>query len=190
MNKPKDKKVSVPISSLTTSSSSDLDEIKKDIAEIKTIVKGFKKELKGLVEIQQRLVHERLGVPVPAAPKEYGEEPVNKAKINIVSLGDDRIRVSGNTFDYKSTIKEAGISKWEQATKSWSGPLENLDQLVKALEAINLVKDVDFVVDVNIENTEDTEDTEDKKQEDKKQEGTNSEDEGFGSGYQKDGVDF
>ena len=167
----------VQISSLNEPiSRKDIDEIKYSLIEIKSLIKDFKRNLKGLVEIQQRLVHERLGVPVPQAPKEYGEEPVSKAKINIVSLDSDRIRVSGNTFDYKSAIKEAGISKWEQATKSWSGPLENLDQLIKSLEAVNLVKDVDFIVDVaDTDNSKPVE---------------SDEDEGFGSGFQKDSVDF
>jgi hypothetical protein len=192
------KKETVSLSSLPSSTnSSELDDIRKDLAEIKTIVKSFKKELKGLVEIQQRLVHERLGVPVPPAPKEYGEEPANKAKINIVSLGEDKIRVSGNTFDFKSTIKEAGISKWEQATKSWSGPLECLDQLISALEAVNLVKDVDFIVDVKEgdnkgENKGESEKSEKSKEESEKESEKESEDknadkdsddEGFGSGY-------
>ena len=125
----------------------DFDDLKKELTEIKAMIKDFKKNLKGLVEIQQRLVHERLGVPVPASPKEYGEEQTAKvAKINIVSIDDDRIRVSGNTFDFKTAIKEAGQAKWEQGTKSWSLPADCLDQLIKNLEAVNLVNGTDFSV--------------------------------------------
>lgn len=61
----------VQISSLNEPiSRKDIDEIKYSLIEIKSLIKDFKRNLKGLVEIQQRLVHERLGVPVPQAPKE------------------------------------------------------------------------------------------------------------------------
>ncbi len=130
-------------------SKKDIEEIKSDLNEIKTITKEFKKSLKGLVEIQQRLIHERLGVPVPAPPNEYGEETTAKtAKINIISIADDRIRVSGNTFDFKAAIKEAGFAKWEQGTKSWALPSDCLNKLIKNLEAVNLVNGTDFSVNV------------------------------------------
>ena len=135
---------------ISSISKQDMDEIKSELAEIKTMIKDFKKNLRGLVEIQQRLVHERLGVPVPVSPKEYGEESTSKpVKINIISIDDNRIRISGNTFDFKTPIKEAGQAKWEQGTKSWSLPADCLDQLIKNLEAVNLVKDTDFSVSVN-----------------------------------------
>lgn len=151
----------------------DIDDIKANLIEIKLLVKEYKKNLKGLVEIQQRLVHERLGVTPPPPPKEYGEEETtNKPKINITSLGSDRIRVAGNTFDFKSAIKDAGFAKWEQSTKSWSLPSDSLDQLIKNLEAVNLKKDADFSVDVT---------------EEVKKEQTSSDpdpdDGGFGSGF-------
>jgi len=146
----------------------EFEDLKKELIEVKTIVKGFKKELKGLVEIQQRLVHERLNVPVPPPPKEYGEETTSKAKINITAIDSDRIRVAGNTFDFKAAIKEAGAAKWEQGTKSWSLPSESLDQLIKNLEAVNLVRDTDFSVNIDGEI---------------KKTRAESEDGGFGSGF-------
>jgi hypothetical protein len=118
------------------------------LAEIKSLVKDFKKNLKGLVEIQQRLVHERLSVPIPPSPKEYGEESSHKPKITITSIDGDRIRIAGNTFDFRTAIKNAGTAKWEGGTKSWSLSSECLDQLIQNLEAVNLVRDTDFSVNV------------------------------------------
>jgi hypothetical protein len=180
MSKKVEKKVSTPLDIKTPDTANitsgvvtknDVDELKKELAEIKTIVKGFKKELKGLVEIQQRLVHERLGVPVPLPPKEYGEESSSKSKINILPLGDDRIRISGNTFDFKAAIKGAGAAKWEQETKSWSLPSNCLDQLVKNFEDLNLVKGTDFSVPWAVN-------------ESNKKSNSDEEDGGFGSGFQ------
>jgi len=130
--------------------------IKKEFDEIKNMIKDLKKEFKSLIEIQQRLIHERLGVPVPAPPKEYGEESSSSSssksnKIEITNFGSDRIKVSGNTFDYKTAIKEAGTAKWENASKSWSLPIDALDKLVKNFEGINLVANKDFVVSVKRE---------------------------------------
>lgn len=126
-------------------------DLKKELTEIKTIVKGFKNELKGLVEIQQKLIHERLGVPIPPSPKEYNEETsVKLPKINIISIPDNYIRVAGNTFDFKSAIKDAGYAKWEQTTKSWSLPTNCLDKLISNFETLGLVRDVDFSIGIDL----------------------------------------
>jgi hypothetical protein len=123
--------------------------IKKEFDEVKAMIKELKKELRGLIEIQQRLIHERLGVAVPPPPKEYGEETTSKSnKIEITDFSEGRIKVSGNTFDYKTAIKEAGQAKWENSSKSWSLPSSSLDALVKNLEGLNLVSGKDFVVNV------------------------------------------
>lgn len=49
---------------------------KKDIDEVKTMIKDLRKDFRGLIEIQQRLIHERLGVSLPPPPKEYGSDGV------------------------------------------------------------------------------------------------------------------
>jgi len=125
-----------------------LDEIKNELLNTQNMIKDLKKEFKGLIEIQQRLIHERLGVPIPASPKEYGEDTNLKNKIEISDFSDGRIKVSGNTFDYKSAIKEAGQAKWEQTTKSWSLPIESLEKLVENFKDLKLVEAKDFVVNV------------------------------------------
>ena len=135
--------------------------VMETLVEIKTMIKELKKELRGLIEIQQRLIHERLGVTVPPSPKEYGEETSAKSnKIEITDFSEGRIKVSGNTFDYKTAIKEAGQAKWENSSKSWSLPASSLNNLVKNLEGLNLVSGKDFVVNVTtvIEEEEDTPD--------------------------------
>jgi hypothetical protein len=140
--------------------------IKKEFDEVKTLIKDVKKEFKGLIEIQQRLIHERLGVAMPPAPKEYGEEIGSKSnKIEITDFTEGRIKVSGNTFDFKSAIKEAGQAKWENSSKSWSLPKDSLENLVKNLENLNLIADKDFVVNVAIEKDDDEKDDDNKKDE-------------------------
>jgi len=134
----------------------DLDDIKESLAEIKTLIKDFKKDLKGLVEIQQRLIHERLGVTAPPPPKEYGEDTVvvSKAKgktglkMDIVNLDDNRIRVSGKTYDYMLAIKDSGSASFDKESKSWTLPLGSLNKLILNFEAIGLSRDVDFSVNV------------------------------------------
>jgi hypothetical protein len=136
-------------------------QIKKEFDEVKQMIKDLKKELKGLIEIQQRLIHERLGVAVPPSPREFGEEAgSSKNKIEISDFSEGRIKVSGNTFDYKMAIKDAGPAKWEQESKSWSLPLKSLDKLVKNLEGLNLVVNKDFVIKVNQTKDVDSEESE------------------------------
>ena len=116
------KKVIKPTAEIKPAASISTPATKEDIDEVKSMIKDLKKELKGLIEIQQRLIHERLGVAAPPPPKEYGEEPSSKNKIEIVDSGKNRIRVSGNTFTVKDTIKDSGECKWEGGTKLWSLP--------------------------------------------------------------------
>jgi hypothetical protein len=173
----------------TTSIKNDLDEIKKELSEIKTLVKDFKKNLKGLVEIQQRLVHERLGAPVPIPPKEYGEETNSKsAGIELSSTADDRIKISGKkSFDIKETIKESAPSKakFNASDKSWSIPAEYLDDLITNLEAINLIRDKDFIVNITGQSSKKVGGNVIKKQEEEEEDGidSNVEESGFGSGF-------
>lgn len=148
----------------------DIIEMKAELSEIKAIIKDFKKNLKGLVEIQQRLVHERLKVAIPPSPQEYGGESNLKVKINITCAEGNKIKVSGNTYDIKDTIKNTG-GKFESSTKSWLLPFDCLDQLVKNFEAINLVKDTDFSVNIG------------DKQKNKNVVDGEEEEEGFGSGF-------
>lgn len=165
----------------------ELAEIKNELAEVKTIVKSFKTELKGLVEIQQRLVHERLGVSVPPPPKEYGEEPTSKTapKIHITSIDSDRIRIAGNTFDFRTAIKDAGTAKWEGGTKSWSLPSDCLDKLIKNLEDVNLVRGTDFSVNEskNVKNDDAKNSVKSGTKSGFKKQMDSEEDGGFGSGF-------
>lgn len=121
--------------------------------EITLKISNIQKELKGLIEIQQRLIHERLKVPMPPPPTEYGEEKISKpvssdCKIQIVSFGQDRIRISGNTFEYRPLIKSCGPAKWEGELKSWSLPVSSLKTIIEKFKDINLEMDKDFKVDV------------------------------------------
>ena len=124
-----------------------------ELEEIKKNQKNLKRELQGLIEIQQKLIHERLGSAIPSPPKEYGEEPGAKSAssigIDISSSGKDRINITGKrTFDIRDSIKEAGSAKFDQATKTWSLPLNCLQKLITNLESLNLKKGVDFIVNV------------------------------------------
>lgn len=145
-----------------------LEEIKKLNENLKSMeielaskISNLQKEFKSLVEIQQRLIHERLKVPMPPPPTDYSEEKTvknnNDCKIQIVSFGQDRIRISGNTFDYRPLIKSCGSAKWEGELKSWSLPLSSLKTVIEKFKEINLEVDKDIKVDVkNIESVEDS----------------------------------
>lgn len=115
-------------------------------------ISNIQKELKGLIEIQQRLIHERLKVPMPPPPTDQSEEKVTKSstdcKIQITSFGQDRIRISGNTFDYRPLIKSCGTAKWEGELKSWSLPVSSLKTIIEKFKEINLEMDKDFKIDV------------------------------------------
>jgi len=136
----------------------EFDEIKTLINSLREEVKGVRSELKGLIEIQQRLIHERLGVPVPPAPKEFGEEPgTSKNKIEITDASESgRIKISGKTFDYNNTIKAAGQAKWDGSSKTWSMSIDALDNLILGLESCKLVRDKDFTVKVSKNSSKDS----------------------------------
>ncbi len=114
-------------------------ETKKGFDELTKAVKDLKRELKGLIEIQQALVHKQL----PNPPKDYGEEAT---KLKIHHIPGNLIKVSGNTFDYQAAIKSAGNAKWEATTKSWNLSVDNLDNLVKKLVDLKLVEGKDFSI--------------------------------------------
>lgn len=133
------------------------EEIKESLNELKTMIKDIRRDFKGLIEIQQRLIHERLNVPMPNPPVEYGEESavVSKKKnegIVISDFSDGRIKITGNTFNYRDTIKSIGGSKWEANTKVWSVPSSELEDLVTKLESLKLTNGKDFTVDVTVSN--------------------------------------
>jgi hypothetical protein len=117
--------------------------------------KDLKQELRGLIEIQQRLIHERLGVPTPPPPVEYGEDKPKKTNImKIADFNEGRIGISGgSTFDYKTVIKTAGCNKWDPPSKTWTGPRSCLNKLIQDLESLDLKKDQDFLMDVKSEDT-------------------------------------
>jgi hypothetical protein len=136
-------------------------EIKEDLAELKALVaelsvtlkneiKTLKKEFKGLVEIQQKLIHERLGAPIPAPPTNYGEEDKKQYKsINIEYQADGTATITGkNTFNYKELIKESGNgrAKFITETKGWNIPSSGVDSLIEKLNDLNLQKDKDYFI--------------------------------------------
>ncbi len=122
--------------------------IKEELKDIKKMIYGLKDELKGLIEIQQKLVHERLNAPIPAAP--VTEKSSNKKQITI-SKDMNSIVLTGNTFDYNSIIKETAkenntSARWESSKKAWILNEECLDDLIKKFENAGLDRDTDFIV--------------------------------------------
>lgn len=127
-----------------------IDNLEKNLYEKIT---NIQKEMKGLIEIQQRLIHERLRVPMPPPPNEYGEEkPVkttNNNKIQISKFGENHIKLSGGTYKYKNLIKSLEFARWEDELKIWSLPLNHLSTLIETFKQANLEENKDF--EVNIE---------------------------------------
>ena len=140
----------------------------KELKEFITLTKNelileinkIRKELQGLVEIQQKLIHVNLNAPLPPLPKEYSsEKPVETGnfEINIAPFGD-RIKVTGKgTFKYKDLIKEIGQVKWEQDLKFWSLPLNLLAPLLKKFSDKGLIvgKDIGMTVPSTLKVEED-----------------------------------
>lgn len=105
-------------------------------------------ENKGLIEIQKRLIQERIGVSTVVTAANIPTITTDKNKINITKFGEDRIKVEGNTYDRRDIIKSCGQAKWENGDKSWSLPLESLDILVEKLQEAGLEKGNEFVINV------------------------------------------
>lgn len=134
------------------------EDLKKDILDLK-------KEFRGLIEIQQRLIHEiRLNVQMPNPPLEYGNDNKKEVvktsfdeKIKISNLGSDRIKIEGKTFDYKHLIKSSGYARWESELKVWSLPIESLDILVEKFKQVDFTdKDIKIEVIKKVVETYDT----------------------------------
>lgn len=117
-----------------------MDAVLLKLDDIQTELRNLKKELKGLVQINQVLIHERLNVPIPPPPKEYGEETVVNAKI-IIKKSGERASISGkSSFEYKDLIKESanGTARFESSSKSWMIDPKYISILVQKLEAKGL----------------------------------------------------
>lgn len=129
--------------------SSELNEVKEEIKEMKTIILSLKDELKGLVEIQQRLIHERLGAPTPLPPANNTDRINNK--IITISKDLNSILLTGNTYAYNSIIKDAAkecntTAQWNSSKKAWVLNEECLDNVIKKFIDSGLVRDTDFVI--------------------------------------------
>lgn len=133
---------------------------KKDIEELKQIIKQMKNDLKGLVEIQQRLIHERLNVPCPPSPIEYVDEPRKKSTIEIKNHSDDKIIVSGKTYDVKDAIKLCR-AKFDNDTKSWILNIDSLDVLTEKFKQLGLEEGKDFISEVKVPKKKEPEEQED-----------------------------
>jgi|JI9StandDraft_1071089.scaffolds.fasta_scaffold00916_16 hypothetical protein len=110
-------------------------------------------ENKGLVEIQTRLIHERLGVQIPVTINTHPTTPaaptVNKNIIEVTNYGIDRVKLVGNTFNKRDLIKSCGQAKWENNDKCWTLPLDLLEVIESKFVESGLQKDVDFVINVD-----------------------------------------
>lgn len=108
-------------------------------------------DLKALISVQQRLIHERLGVPMPAEPTvgicTASATKTNNRTINIDLAENGKIRVSGkNTYDFKDAIKGNRMGTFEAGTKTWLVPSSDLSGLISRLEGVGLTDGTDFVV--------------------------------------------
>jgi hypothetical protein len=128
-------------------------------------INKIRKDLQGLIEIQQKLIHERLNVSVPPPPKEYGVEKIVSNienninyKITISQFGLDRIKITGKgTFDHKNVIKESGPARWEGELKFWSLPSSCTKTLINKFKDVGLTVDKDICVNVIRTDQDDTE---------------------------------
>lgn len=157
--------------------------------EIKGMIKDLRKEFRGLIEIQKRLIHERLGVPIPPPSNEYAQPEGKKpSSIEIKNYGDGRISIQGNTYEYNSAIKEAASSngekaRWEPAPqKLWHVSDKCLSSLIENFRNVGLEEGKDFTVNVKTDEDKDNE-KDNLKDNLNNDDNQDSNDGGFGSGF-------
>lgn len=98
-------------------------------------------QLKGLIEINQRLIHEQLGTPNASEvvksqknvvdEKKKKEESGKKRKNVLIEVDGDNLKISGNTFDARVYIKQMNGAKWDGPTTSWLVPTDSLTELTQ-----------------------------------------------------------
>ena len=115
-------------------------EIRKEIAELSSGVKKLSEENhhirlenKALVDVQKKLVHERLKVPEPenraAEPPAMSKVAKKQAQVTVTRISPSQISVGGQSFHYNSWIKAAGPARFEKDSKTWTLPIECLGAL-------------------------------------------------------------
>lgn len=136
----------------------EIDNIKKLLEEI---VDAQKNNIRGLVETNSTLIHERLKTPTPiiTTPDSMSQisQPSSKNNnttiINITDANNGMVRVYGtNTFKYRDIIKKSGQGKavWVSSTKEWMIPKQYYEGLVDELTTnFSLLMGENIIVSVN-----------------------------------------
>lgn len=149
-----------------------------DLNELKCILNSLKDDmkevldkevqLKGLIEINQRLIHEQLGTKNPseviANQKNVVDENNKKAErmnvrknVLIESEKEGWLKLSGKgTFDAKAFIKQVDGRKWDTKLNSWLIPTDGLTQLTRLFKD----NEIDFETNLTIESSDVSEKTE------------------------------
>lgn len=126
-------------------------ELKNDIASLRTELVAMHTQTRALVDVQKKLIHERLKVPepesraVPVEPPAMTKVAKKQVQVTVTRLNAKQISVGGRTFDFNALIKASGPAKFEPSNKTWTLPIESLAALEKnfagAEGAVLLVSD-------------------------------------------------
>lgn len=98
---------------------------------------AIEEKLQGLIEINDRLVHENIRkstgttttVATPSAPKTQ--------EILIEKHNEDTIRVSGKTYPHRSLLREAN-GEWDKVAMCWVIQNEHKDTLIGLFQSNNV----------------------------------------------------
>ncbi len=128
-----------------------LELIEKNIKETNSNISNH---IKSLLEIQNELVHNKLGTVVPQVCEKSASTtqvikkstyPSDKKKTSIVvNCEGNKIYFSGNTFQYRETLKRKFGAFWDGNTKTWSTNLSpnDLERIKSTLDTEKISYDV------------------------------------------------
>ena len=107
--------------------------------EITKELKGIKDQLQGLIEVNARFAQEIIALK-QGKLAENGfnaktELQTKKQKIDGILLNceDEKIKISGNTYDHRSIFFENGGS-WNKSEKVWEIDLDKKDSVIQELK--------------------------------------------------------
>ena len=119
------------------------DSIKSDkMDSVTNELKGIKEQLQGLIEVNARFAQEIIALKQGTiagngfnGSTDIATSNIKKEKISgvLLTCGEENIKISGNTYDHRSTFFENGGS-WNKPEKVWEVPLDKKDNIVEALK--------------------------------------------------------
>ena len=109
-------------------------------------ISSLEEKLQGLVEVNNRLVHENIcnkGNNNVIIPSIQTKTTTTESKILIVEKHEDNIKISGKTYTHRSLLREEGGS-WNKSLQAWIFPEDTKDKLLEILKEKEIEHEVKF----------------------------------------------